>query len=97
MTELNSYRGSAVPFLFFLPPFSLASINFIRTPLVCGTLKVGKRGQRGRGWTIPRAPCERIAGEATGGEGAGRAGAGEEDGVKGSSPRQFVVKSELIF
>lgn len=56
---------------------------------------MGKRGQRGRGWTIPRAPCERIAGEATGGERGGRGR--EEDGVKGSSPRQFVVKSELIF
>lgn len=27
----------------------------------------------------------------------GLRGGGEKDGVKGSSPRQFVVKSELIF
>lgn len=100
MTELNSYIEDP---LFLLSSFSFlfASISFIKTPLVCGTLKVGRRRQSGRreggrecrGWRVDessrgmRADCERTIGRR-----------GEmEDGVKGSSPRQFVVKSELIF
>lgn len=47
-----------------------------------------------------RADCGRTIVESTGGREGGRGDEGEgraEDGVKGSSPRQFVVKSELIF
>lgn len=57
MTELNSYWRSAFRSFFF------ASINFIRTPLVCETLEVGRDEDKEEGrWTSPRAACERIAG-----------------------------------
>lgn len=85
--------------LLFRPFFLsfLASINFIRSPLVCGTLRVGWEEDKEK--EGGRVLARRASGLREDDSGIGREGeeGRTEDGVKGSSPRQFVVKSELIF